>query len=190
MDNCYFKIESKLIVAAALLFAGSCSAESPSTNSATQSRADMNALPSWGKEVDGLRSRIWTDENRFNTDEPIHIHYAIQNVSKHAKTVWHNGFAANNRIEVTSPDGAPAKLIDGTGSPIETASRLQTLEKSAPFLLQPGQIDDAYVVYNLRDFFEVHNPGTYTVVYVHQEPGNGESIQSNALRLVIEVRPK
>jgi hypothetical protein len=139
----------------------------------------------WGKETGGLRSRIWTATERIGKNDPIAVHYSIQNVAKEPKTVWHSGFSANNRIDVTGPDGKPAKAI-GSGNTHLATFPARTREKNAPFVLQPGATDEAYIVYNLRDFFDMQAPGTYTVQYVHQETEKEEPVKSNSLKVIIE----
>ena len=68
------------------------------------------AIIGGGGLVGGLRGRIWTDKVRFDTEEPIAVHYAIQNAAKEPKTVWHSGFWRNHRIDMTGPDGEPRKI--------------------------------------------------------------------------------
>jgi hypothetical protein len=143
----------------------------------------------WGKEVAGLRSRIWIDKERFNTEEPVSVHYAIQNVAKEPKTVWHSGFSTNNRIDVTGPDGKPVKSAAGTDVQWKGFAPGGTREKNAPFTLKPLAIDDAYIVYNLRDFFDLRTPGKYTVQYLYQETKD-EAVESNALQIIVENGPR
>jgi hypothetical protein len=138
----------------------------------------------WGKEVGGLRGRIWTDKARFNTEEPIMVHYAIQNAAKEPKTVWHSGFWPNHRIDMTGPDGKPAKFKSGEEAKWKAFSPDGTREKNAPLTLKPGEIDDAYIAYNLRDFFDMKAPGTYLVQYLYQETKD-EAVQSNELQIAV-----
>ncbi len=140
----------------------------------------------WGKEANGLRSRIWADKLRFDKTEPILIHYAIQNASAKPATVWHSGFWPNHRIDVTGPDGQPAKFADGGEARWTAFTPGGMREKNAPFTLQPGTIDDAYVAYNLRDIFALAARGEYRVRYVYQEAKEDAPLMSNELVITIE----
>lgn len=140
----------------------------------------------WGKEAAGLRSRIWADKRRFNATEPVVIHYAVRNVSDKPMIVWHSGFWPNHRIDVVGPDGQPAKFADGGEARWKAFTPGGTREKNAPFTLQPGSIDDAYVAYNLRDIFAISAPGEYRVQYVYQEAKADPPLVSNELRFTID----
>lgn len=153
------------------------SAETPSS----QPNGATKVIVEWGKEANGLRSRIWADESRFDKTEPILIHYAIRNVSTKPATVWHSGFWPNHRIDVTGPDGQPAKFANGGEARWKSFTPGGTREKNAPFTLQPGGIDDAYVAYNLRDIFTLSAPGEYRVQYVYQEAKEDSALVSNEL---------
>jgi hypothetical protein len=177
---------SRMVLLLGILFVGCKAVDSHQTDVPKHSSvADVNASTVWGQEVGGFRSRIWSNKARFNTVEPIQIRYAIQNVSKQPKTIWHSGFGTNNRIDVTAPDGTPAVLVNGTPSHRQWPVGIPTLEKSAPFVLQPGGVDDAYVVYNLRDFFDMKTVGVYTVQYVHQDSEEEKPVKSNELKVIV-----
>lgn len=156
------------------------------TSSSPQSIGAANVKVEWGKEAGGLRSRIWADKSRFDKTEPILIHYAIQNSSAKPATVWHSGFWPNHRIDVTGPDGQPAKFADGGEARWKAFTPGGMREKNAPFTLQPGAIDDAYVAYNLRDIFAIATPGEFRVQYVYQEAKEDPPLVSNELRITIE----
>jgi hypothetical protein len=140
----------------------------------------------WGQNAGGLRSRIWVDHERFAKNEPIKIHYAIKNDSDKPLTVWHSGFWPNNRIDVTGPDGHPAKLIAGGEARQRAFSPGGTREKNAPRSLQPGAIDDAFEAYNLRDIYALPAPGKYQVQYVYQEAKEDPPVKSNPLQIIVE----
>lgn len=145
----------------------------------------MDAAVEWGAEVAGLRSRIWTDKQRFNTEEPILVHYAVQNASKAPNTVWHSGFWPNHRIDVLDPNGNPAKFKSGSDPRWTAFSPGGMREKNAPFTLQPGAVDDAYEAYNLRDIFGMRSPGTYVVDYLYQETKDTGPVKSNSLQIIV-----
>lgn len=156
------------------------------SSSSTQPSGAMKVDAEWGREANGLRSRIWADKLRFNMTEPIVVHYAIKNASDKPATVWHSGFWPNHRIDVTGPDGQPAKFADGGEARWKAFTPGGMREKNAPFTLQPGAIDDAYVAYNLRDIFALAAPGEYRVQYVYQEAKEDAPLVSNELRIGVE----
>lgn len=159
----------------------------PSTNPpSSQSAGATNVKVEWGKEAAGLRGRIWADKSRFDKTEPILIHYAIQNASTKPATVWHSGFWPNHRIDVIGPNGQPAKFADGGEARWKAFTPGGMREKNAPFTVQPGAIDDAYVAYNLRDIFTISAPGEYRVQYVYQEAKEDPPLVSNELRFTVE----
>lgn len=158
----------------------------PANPSSSQLISAANVNVEWGKEANGLRSRIWADKLRFDKTEPILIHYAIQNASAKPATVWHSGFWPNHRIDVTGPDGQPAKFADGGEARWTAFTPGGMREKNAPFTLQPGTIDDAYVAYNLRDIFALAARGEYRVRYVYQEAKEDAPLMSNELVITIE----
>jgi hypothetical protein len=175
------------VVLAVVLCSDAQAADATAPGSGKEMAADKaDSGVEWGHEVGGLVSRIWADKERFNTEEAVPVHYAIRNVGKEPKTVWHSGFSANHRIDVTGPDGKPAKFAGGGESPTGKFTPQRTREKNAPFGLPPGGIDDAYVVYNLRDYFDLKAPGAYLVQYLYQDQAEDEPVLSNALRVVVE----
>jgi opacity protein-like surface antigen len=179
------------VVLAVVLSSGAQAADATAPGSDKQMQTDKaDSGVQWGHEVGGLESRIWTDKERFNTEEAVPVHYAIRNVAKEPKTVWHSGFSANHRIDVTGPDGKPAKFVGGGESATGPFTPQSTREKNAPFVLSPGGIDDAYVVYNLRDYFDMGTPGTYLVQYLYQDKAEDKPVLSNELRVVVEKAAK
>jgi hypothetical protein len=179
------------VVLAVVLCGGAQAADATAPGSGKEMQADkVNNGVEWGHEVGGLESRIWADKERFNTEEAVQVHYAIRNVAKEPKTVWHSGFSANHRIDVTGPDGKPAKFVGGGESATGPFTPQRTREKNAPFVLPPGGIDDAYVVYNLRDYFDLQAPGSYVVQYLYQETQDDKPVLSNELQIVVEKTAK
>ena len=148
--------------------------------------SSVNTNIEWGQNAGGLRSRIWADQQRFTKNEPIADHYAIKNDSDKPLTVWHSGFWPNNRIDVTGPDGHPAKLVAGGEARRSAFSPGGTREKNAPWSLQPGAIDDAFEAYNLRDIYALPAPGKYQVQYVYQEASEDPPVKSNILQIIVE----
>jgi hypothetical protein len=176
-------------VVLAVVLCGNCqAADATAPGSNKEMQADkVNSGVEWGQEVGGLESRIWAGKERFNTEEAVPVHYAIRNVAKEPKTVWHSGFSANHRIDVIGPNGKPAKFASAGGeSATGPFTPQRTREKNAPFVLPPGGIDDAYVVYNLRDYFDLRAPGAYLVQYLYQEAKDDKPVLSNELRFVVE----
>jgi hypothetical protein len=179
------------MILAVVLCGDSLAADATAPGSGKEMEADTsNAGVAWGKEIGGLQGRIWADKERFTTDEAVPIHYAIRNVAKEPKTVWHSGFSANHRIDVTGPNGKPAKFVTGEQSPSGEFTPEQTREKNAPFVLPPGRIDDAYVVYNLRDYFDLKAPGSYVVQYLYQNAKDDKPVLSNELRIIVDKSAK
>jgi len=179
-------VHSRYLPVLAILFCGCNAMDSHQRGLLKPSgAADMNAAIVWGEAVDGLRSRIWTDKERFNPEEPITVHYAIQNVGNQARTVWHRGFEANNRIDVRTEDGKPAHFIGNASARSKTFPQRGNWEKNVPVVLQPGAIDDAYIAYNLRDFFDMKTPGVYSVQYVHQDSEDEKPVKSNELKITV-----
>jgi hypothetical protein len=169
--------------------ASTASPTNPATLAETplsQRNGATKVIVDWGKEANGLRSRIWSDKPRFDTTEPIVVHYAVQNVSAKPATVWHSGFWPNHRIDVIGPNGQPAKFADGGEARWKAFTPGGTREKNAPFTLQPGAIDDAYVAYNLRDIFAISAPGEYHVQYIYQEAKEDLPLVSNDLVFSVE----
>jgi hypothetical protein len=146
----------------------------------------VNTTIEWGEDAAGLRSRIWTDKLRFGKHEPIVVHYAIQNVADKPLTVWHSGFWPNHRIDLTGPDGQPAKFVAGGEARRKAFSPGGTREKNAPLTLQPGATDDAYEAYNLRDIYVLSAPGKYLVQYIYQEAKEDQPVKSNTLQVSVE----
>jgi hypothetical protein len=174
------------VVVAFVLCGGAQAADATAPENGKEMQSDNKSSGiRWGKEVGGLESRIWADKERFSTQEAVLVHYAIRNVAKEPKTVWHSGFSANHRIDVTGPNGKPAKFVTGGDSPTGEFTPERTREKNAPFVLPPGGVDDAYVVYNLRDYFDLKPPGTYVVQYLYQNAKDDKPVLSNELKIVV-----
>jgi hypothetical protein len=146
----------------------------------------VNNKIEWGENAAGLRSRIWADKQQFAHNEPVAIHYAIQNVSDKPITIWHSGFWPNHRIDLTGPDGRPGKLIAGDEAGWKSFSPGGTREKNAPFVLAPGATDDAYEAYDLRPIYDMRASGTYAVQYVYQDAKEDPPVISNSLSITVE----
>lgn len=173
-----------VLVSLSFSFAWSASAASPVSPAPMEtSIKDIE----WGPETGGLRSRIWTDKANFRPEDPIPVHYCIQNSSTSEQTIWHRGFWLDHGIELIGPDGSTIEPKDpqrGRLPPPTTGS-----DKNVPVVLKPQQIDAAYVVYNLRDLFPLERPGSYKVRYSYRISKN-ELVYSNWLKFEQSTAPK
>jgi hypothetical protein len=139
----------------------------------------------WGTPSSGLKSRIWVKRATFGPGDPIEIHYEIQNASREEQAVWHSGFWPNHRIDVTGPDGKPAKLTE-RGAEVRAAFDPDgPRSKNFGRKLAPGESDAAWEAYDLRGLYLLARPGAYKVQYVYQQ-GATKPVKSNTLKLVIE----
>ncbi len=116
----------------------------------------------WGIEQSGLRFRIWTVAAAFGHSEAIPLHYAVQNISKVPRDVWHAFFWSNHRVTVTAPDGRPVNLTRA-GEIARKAAKDGMQEKTYPFSLPPGAKDLNWPITNLRDYFVFDAEGRYLV---------------------------
>ena len=57
-------------------------------------------------------------------------------------------------------------------------------DKNVPVKLGPGDVDDAWVAYDVRELFLLDQPGKYTVQY-HYEETKGEAVKSNVLEFKV-----
>ena len=138
----------------------------------------------WGSATSGLRSRIWTEKEKFGPKDAVPIHYCIQNVSTSDQTIWHSGFWPNHKIELIGPDGA--SIDPKSFDPNRAASAPGGgSEKNVPFTLKPDEIDSAYIAYNLRDLFVLRQNGTYRLRYIYRI-SKTELVTSNWLELSID----
>lgn len=136
----------------------------------------------WGDQRSGLRFRIWTTPKAFGRTDAIPLHYAVENTSSTPRNVWHAYFWSNHIIEVTAPDGHPAKLTQaGENARKDAASGTQ--EKTYPFSLPPRATDLNWPITNLRDYFVFDASGRYLVECIY----NNRTIKmtSNSLTVVV-----
>ncbi len=115
-------------------------------------------------------------------NDPVPVHYSIQNVSEESRRVWHNGFWPSNRIDVVDPEGKAAVLTragkvnrEAFGGPVE---------KNYATTLSPRQIDEQFPVLNLRQYFVMNLPGKYSVQYTYQRDVG--PVISNRLQIIVQ----
>jgi hypothetical protein len=134
----------------------------------------------WGKEKNGLVSRVTADKAEFKAGEQIYIHYQIKNIDNEEHTVWHNGFWPNHKVVVLDADGKEAALTPAGRDRRDAFSPGGRRDKNTPMKLSPGDVDDLWVAYDLREMFVLDQPGKYTVQY-HYEETKGDAVKSNVL---------
>ena len=138
----------------------------------------------WGEVCGGLQSRIWVEGDGFLPGDAISVHYVIKNAAEQPKRIWHNGFWPSNRIDVTDAAGKPVALTalgearrKNFGGPVE---------KNYSVTVKPGDVDDAFPVLNLCEYFDMKAPGTYTVQYTYKKDIG--PVVSNALQVTVKEK--
>lgn len=143
----------------------------------------------WGEERQGLQSKVWTDYRDNQVGEKILAHYQIKNVSKEKQVVWHSGFWPNHQIVVKDAAGKAVALTSAGKEQRQAFAPGGPRDKNVPVTLEPGQTDDAWEVYDLRQFFVLDKPGRYYVQYVYEEsqPGGRKGrLESNVWTIVLK----
>jgi hypothetical protein len=138
----------------------------------------------WGKEKNGLVSRVTAEKAEFKAGERIYIRYQIKNIDDEARTVWHSGFWPNHKIVVLDGDGKEAAPTAAGRERRGAFAPGGPRDKNVPVKLNRGDVDDAWVAYDLRELFVLDQPGKYTVQY-HYEETKGEAVKSNVLEFKV-----
>jgi hypothetical protein len=144
----------------------------------------------WGDPVNGLRSRIWTQEHRYRRGLPIRVKYAIRNADINPQVIWLSGFWPNNKIVVCDGRGAEVPLTPAGQKRREVFTPGGNRSKNIPYRLAPGEVYDAFQRYDLLQSFDLAEPGVYSVVYVYEErqaDGWQGVLRSNTI--IVEIIP-
>ena len=117
----------------------------------------------WGNEVEGLSASLTSDKTEFYQGEPILLRFQIKNTSQRTQIVPHLGFWPNHKLVVE--DGARSELLL-TALGLETRAVFGDAikrRKSFDVMLAPGEVDELYGPFDLRDYFEI---GETIILYV------------------------
>ena len=131
-------------------------------NSSTASSVPGKA---WGRTNAGLRSRVWTDKATFGTSGPIVVHYEINNVSDKVQVVWHSGFWPNHLVRITDANGVEVPLTPAGAKLRKMFQPDGDREKNVPWRIEPGKSDSAWIALDLRDYFQMSQPGSNGVLF-------------------------
>jgi hypothetical protein len=142
------------------------------------------ALKGWGKPANGLASKIAAEKAEFKVGEKIFLRYQIKNAADEERTVWHSGFWPNHKIVVLDSTGVEVALTPLGRDRRNAFTPGGPRDKNVPMKLAPGDVDDAWVSYDLREMFILDSPGKYTVQYRFEET-KGDAVLSNVLEFTL-----
>ncbi|MBN1256480.1 MAG: zf-HC2 domain-containing protein [Planctomycetes bacterium] len=124
-------------------------------------------------QLPALTARIWSEQDTFSVAEPIIIQYEVKNTGSEAVVLWLDGFWPNHRIEVLDEKGKPVAMTEA-GKKCDAAFTPQgERDPENALTLAPGEADMELTPFDLREFFQLETPGTYTVRYLYQEEAPG-----------------
>jgi RNA polymerase sigma factor (sigma-70 family) len=140
----------------------------------------------FGPEVKGLRSQITLAKQRYVVHEVIPVTYLVKNVSKQEQVLHNCGFWPNHQILVTDAAGREPALTE-LGRQCQNAFRSGERFKDIAVRVPAGDVHASYAEYDLTRFYDLSQPGRYTVQYVYEERGGGWAgrLPSNEVSFVV-----
>jgi hypothetical protein len=116
-----------------------------------------------------LKFGLLLEKSEYSSDEPINVIFSLKNLGEQPVTV-------NQRFYVNSPESAKNqkevyfRITSPSGSLLSGAHFYETGYPKTDYfkLLAPGQEAKSEYPRNLKGYFELTEPGTYTVEAVYQ----------------------
>ena len=149
---------------------GICWAIIPTLLGAALGPTAGRAEEAWGKEVNGLSSRLVLLEGS-KVGEPVKVKLELKNGSKEDRTYDSQQATVNNSLEVKGPDN---KSVPYTDLSYQTAGRSKALK--------PGQTVTIFENLDVAGQYLLDKPGAYTV----QFRGRDALPASNVLTITLE----
>jgi hypothetical protein len=122
----------------------------------------------WGRETNGLTSRIWAAQHQFKVGVPITVWHAKKNVGKEPMVVWNSGFWPNTRVFVFDHRGNDVTPTEAGRQGIRAFSPGGERKKNVPWVVEPGK-EEAHQPVELTRYFQLDRPGLYSVQFLYEE---------------------
>jgi len=113
-----------------------------------------NIINNWGKESNGLVSRISIcNIKEVSLKQSILIKYEIKNISKVTISIWHRGFWPNQKIVVLDENKNEPQMTEYGLIRRNAFQSSNESGKNFEVKLNPGDIYDNFTEYELNSFF-------------------------------------
>ena len=122
----------------------------------------------WGRETNGLTSRIWSAEHQFKVGAPIPIWHAKKNVSKESMVVWRSAFWPNTRGFVFDHRGNEVTPTEAGRQVIRAFSPGGERAKNVAWTVEAGE-EEPHVAVELTRYFQLSQSGLYSVQFLYEE---------------------
>lgn len=125
--------------------------------------------------VDGWQAEIQA-ERKVNLGQPIGFQYGLRNVRQEKRS-----------LERASLDPKGLVLKDAAGKALPLKAGAANPNGAGPVEVAPNTEFPAHAEFNLLSFFEIKEPGRYTLQYVHELKTGGKTERVPSEILAIEV---
>src|SRR5262249_41436980 len=133
-----------------------------------------------------LRAQITLPKKRYVVGEVIPVAYLIENVSKQDQVLHNCGFFGNHLILVVDAAGREAPLTE-LGRQCQEGFRSGPRKKDVPVKVPPGGQHASSEKYDLTRFYDLSQPGRYSVQFIYEESGTDWAgrLPSNEVAFVV-----
>lgn len=137
----------------------------------------------WGNQVKELSASLLSDKTEFHQGEPILIYFQLKNIGKEAQIVSHAGFWANHKLVIEDAMRSELPLTTLGLEARAVFGNVTKRRKSFEVTLAPGEVDEQYGPFDLRDYFQIGDTTKLYVrcLYIH----SSTEVWSNELTLHI-----
>jgi hypothetical protein len=133
----------------------------------------------WGKERDGLRTRLVPTQEQYVVGQPARFRLEMKNFGKLVRAFDSQSVDVNNSIEITGPDGKSVPYVAGL---YQTAGETRYIE--------PGQTAILSDRLDLADQYLITSRGTYTLRFVGRNViWDMQSAIPPSAKIAIAMRP-
>jgi len=165
-------LTSKYKAGAIIIIGIACSACSKNIDS----KGDVH-VNNWGQIGDGVRTQINTSKALYSIDEPIIILLRMRN--EHSKTLVYDDqqVGVNDPFLIKKQNGEVVEYIK---------EGVMTIGRSKP--IRPGEIKVLLKQYNIRDYYDLAEAGTYSIQFRGRKRGFPPDVDipsSNVITILI-----